>query len=184
MLYELTVGGLIGLVFGVTLEKSKVMEASAIIGQFLFKKFIMLKVFVVAMVVSMIILNAMNHAGLFVFKMKDFNLFSNILGGSLLGAGIALSGTCPGTVFAQMGVGYKDAFFTFAGGLTAAYIYLFWGNDIVNYLSPWTSGKIQLSDAMGVSASLLTGGIVLVLVTFLVVLEKWHVWKDDVDTLV
>lgn len=183
MLYELIVGGSIGLVFGITLEKSRVMEASAIVGQFLFKRFIMLKVFVVAMIVSMIVFNGMHYAHLFAFKLKDFNLFSNILGGSLLGIGIALSGACPGTVFAQIGVGYKDAFFTFFGGLLAAYVYLFVGDSIVHYLSPWTLDKIQLNDIAGVHPLILTGGIIGILIILLVILEKRYPWQNEVNTI-
>jgi hypothetical protein len=184
MLYELIIGGLIGLVFGVTLEKSKVMEASAIIGQFLFKRFIMLKVFIVAMIVSLIVLHGMHFFGFFSFKLKELNLFSNVLGGGLLGAGIALSGACPGTVFAQMGVGYKDSFFTFAGGLLAAYIYLLWGADMVTYLSPWTLGKMQLSDAIGIHPGLLGFGIILILIIFLMIIEKSFPWKDEVEKVI
>jgi len=182
MLYELVVGGLIGSVFGMVLEKSKVMEASSIVEQFLFKRFIMLKVFLTAMIVSMIVLNLMSFEGVFEIKLKDFNLFTNILGGGLLGAGIALSGACPGTVFAQMGVGYKDAFFTFFGGLVAAYAYLFFGNDIVKTLSPWTLGKIKLTEMAGVSELPVIGGIVIALIIFLIVLEKRFPWKDEINS--
>ena len=181
MIYDLIVGAGVGLLFGVVLEKSKVMEASMIIGQFLFKRFIMLKVFITAMIVSIIVLNLMNYAGLFSFQLKNFNLFSNILGGGLLGAGIAFSGACPGTIFAQVAVGYKDAFFTIAGGLCAAYAYLFFGDDIVKCLSPWTLGKFQLSDFLGVSVSFLSLGIVFVLGTFLGLIEKKYPWKSDME---
>ena len=184
MLYDLIVGGLIGLVFGVPLEKSKVMEASAILGQFLFKRFIMLKVFLVAMIVSMIVFNGMHYANLLTFKLKDFNLASNILGGSLLGIGIALSGACPGTVFAQMGVGYKDAFFTFFGGLIAAYVYLFVGDPLVHCLSKWTLGKSQLSDIVGIHPLLLTIGIIVIFIVLLFFIEKRSAWQIEADLLI
>lgn len=184
MFYELIVGGLIGLVFGVALEKSKVMEAGAIIGQFLFKRFTMLKVFLVAMIVSLIIFHGMHFFGFFSFKLKELNLFSNILGGSFLGIGIALSGACPGTVFAQMGVGYKDSFFTLAGGLLAAYIYLSFGRDIADWMSAWTLGKMQLSDAIGMHPGLLGFGIIMILIIFLMIIEKRFPWKDEVEKIV
>lgn len=184
MLYELIVAVLAGFVFGMTLEKSKVMEASVIIGQFLFKRFIMLKVFLVAMIVSLVVLNGMHFLNLFAVKLKDLNFFSNILGGSLLGVGIAMSGACPGTVFAQMGVGYKDAFFTFAGGLVAAYLYLFFGNDMISLMAPWTLGKIQLTDVIRIRPDLLGVGIVIISIIFLIVIERKFPWKDEVEKIV
>lgn len=39
----------------------------------------------------------------------------NILGGLLLGAGMALSGSCPGTVFVQLGAGIPSGFYTLIG---------------------------------------------------------------------
>ena len=119
--------------------------------------------------------------GLFSFQLKNFNLFSNILGGGLLGAGIAFSGACPGTIFAQVAVGYKDAFFAIAGGLCAAYAYLFFGETIVGYLSPWTLGKFQLSDFFGGSVLFLSLGIIFILGTFLVLIEKKYPWKNEIE---
>ena len=42
---------------------------------------------------------------------------ADIVGGLLLGAGISIAGACPGTVFAQIGAGYRDAWFAVAGGV-------------------------------------------------------------------
>ena len=48
---------------------------------------------------------------------------ADIVGGLILGAGIALAGACPGTTLAQVGVGYRDALFTLVGGLCGAVAY-------------------------------------------------------------
>ena len=48
---------------------------------------------------------------------------ADIVGGLLLGAGISLAGACPGTTLAQIGAGYRDAFFTLVGGLCGAVAY-------------------------------------------------------------
>ena len=45
---------------------------------------------------------------------------ADIIGGLVLGAGIALAGACPGTTLAQIGVDYRDALFTLVGGLFGA----------------------------------------------------------------
>ena len=46
-----------------------------------------------------------------------------VMGGGLLGVGMAVSGSCPGTVFAQVGSGSHVARFVLAGGILAAAIY-------------------------------------------------------------
>lgn len=116
-MYSLLIGICVGILFGFAFEKSKVFEAASIIGQLLFKRFIMLKVLVTAMITSGLVLTTLHTLGIFEFYLKDLNLYTNIIGGGLLGAGIAFAGACPGTVFAQIAVGYKDAFFTVAGAL-------------------------------------------------------------------
>jgi hypothetical protein len=57
---------------------------------------------------------------------------ADIIGGLILGAGIALAGACPGTVMAQVGAGYRDAIFTLVGGLGGAVAY--------SYAEPTLSG--------------------------------------------
>ncbi|OAA52908.1 hypothetical protein ISF_09186 [Cordyceps fumosorosea ARSEF 2679] len=47
----------------------------------------------------------------------------NILGGALLGAGMALSGSCPGTLFAQMAAGARTGFYAFAGALSGGVLW-------------------------------------------------------------
>lgn len=47
----------------------------------------------------------------------------NIIGGSLLGAGMALSGSCPGTLFAQMAAGVHTGFYALNGAVIGGIIY-------------------------------------------------------------
>lgn len=47
----------------------------------------------------------------------------NIIGGSLLGVGMALSGSCPGTVLAQSGLGLSTGFYTLAGAVIGGLIW-------------------------------------------------------------
>lgn len=183
MLFTLLWGGLIGVVFGIAFEKSKVLDASAIVGQLLFRRFIMLKVFLTAVITSMIVLNLMNHFGIFVFSLKEFNVMTNILGGGLLGIGIALTGSCPGTVFAQMGVGYKDAFFVFAGGFVMAYAYNFFGQAFEGIFSPWFLGHFRLNEVIGMAPFLVITGIIVGLIIFLVIIEKLFPWRRELDVM-
>lgn len=182
-MYEMIVGLFVGLIFGTAFEKSKVFEPSAIMGQLLFKRFTMLKVFVTALVTSLIILAVLHHGDAFVFKIKSFNMTASLVGGSLLGAGIALSGACPGTVFAQVGVGYKDAIFTFLGASFAASVYIFYNHDVMQWLQEGSVGQVALHDAVDVSRIVLTVILVVVFIVFLWGLEKFRAWKEDVKNL-
>lgn len=47
----------------------------------------------------------------------------NIIGGLLIGVGMSLTGSCPGTVFAQVGSGVKSGPLVLAGGLLGGIIY-------------------------------------------------------------
>ena len=49
-------------------------------------------------------------------------LFAVGIGGCLIGAGMAVAGTCPGTIWAQLGAGQPKALITFAGALVGAAI--------------------------------------------------------------
>ena len=56
-------------------------------------------------------------------SLKPLLLKADIIGGLILGAGIAISGACPGTSLAQLGAGYRDALFIIAGGIAGALVY-------------------------------------------------------------
>ena len=49
-----------------------------------------------------------------------FEYDGNILGGSLIGAGMAITGACPGTSLVQMGAGMANGFLVVIGGLLVA----------------------------------------------------------------
>lgn len=53
---------------------------------------------------------------------SPLSLFSkydgNIIGGSMLGMGMALAGACPGTLVVQMGAGVRTGFFSFLGAVS------------------------------------------------------------------
>ena len=109
-----------GVVFGIALEKSRVFEPGAIVSQMQLRTFLMLKIFLTAVVTGLIVLAALN--GVWGVKMHPKALVwpADIVGGLILGVGISIAGACPGTVFAQLGAGYRDAWFTVAGGILGA----------------------------------------------------------------
>ncbi len=118
--HYILIGLTMGVVFGFALEKSRVFEPGIIVGQMQLRTFIMLKVFLTAVATGAVALAVMHGVGLVTLAPKPTLYGADIIGGLVLGAGIALAGACPGTVMAQGGVGYRDAVVTLIGGIVGA----------------------------------------------------------------
>jgi uncharacterized membrane protein YedE/YeeE len=171
-------GMLMGVVFGFALEKSRVFEPGMIVGQMQLRNWIMLKVFLSAVATGAVVLALLNGVGVVKLQPKAALYAADIVGGLILGTGITLAGACPGTTLAQLGAGYRDAFFTLLGGLSGAVAF--------SYAQPWlaasligTGPKLIFTDLAGIpywqGALALAGTIVVVLG----LLERFRPWRDD-----
>ena len=172
-------GGVMGLVFGLALEKSRVLEPGILVGQFQFRSFIMLKMFLTATATGLVVLAAMTGFGSIDLGPKAMAVGPVLIGGLILGAGIAIAGACPGTALAQAGAGYRDALFVIAGGILGAMVYGYFQTDIAGLLAMGDYGKITLADLLPVPFWVLALGFAGVLVAVLVALERWRPWRDD-----
>jgi len=92
----IVVGIAMGIVFGFALEKSRVFEPGIIVGQMQLRNFIMLKVFLTAVATGAVVLAVLNGFGYVKLQPKVAAYAADAVGGLLLGAGISLSGACPG----------------------------------------------------------------------------------------
>ncbi len=181
----IAVGLLMGVVFGFALEKSRVFEPGIIVGQMQMRNFIMLKVFLAAVATGAVVLAALNGFGYVKLAPKAALYGADIVGGLILGAGIALAGACPGTTLAQIGAGYRDALFTLVGGLFGAVAYSYAEPALSKTFLGQGGGKLIFSDLAGipywVGALILAAAIVVILVA----LESWRPWRpelgNDVD---
>jgi uncharacterized membrane protein YedE/YeeE len=175
----IVVGLLMGTVFGFILEKSRVFEPGIIVGQMQLRNFIMLKVFLTAVATGAVVLAALHGLGIVKLQPKAALYAADLIGGLILGVGIALAGACPGTTLAQIGAGYRDALFTLAGGLLGAVAF--------SYAQPWLNttflasgdGKIIFSDLLGIPYWIGALGLAAVLVIVIVLLERWRPWRDE-----
>ena len=179
VLTAVIIGVLMGTVFGFALEKSRVFEPGMIVGQMQMRNFIMLKVFLTAVVTGLIIIGIMH--GFFGGKLYPKSLLygADIIGGLLLGAGITLAGACPGTVFAQIGVGYKDSWLILIGGLAGALTFGYLEPTLNPILLSGGPGKLTLDKLIGVPFWMLAFGFAIALIVLLVALEKWRPWRND-----
>ncbi len=179
VLSGILIGLATGAVFGFALEKSRVFEPGAIVGQMQLRNFLMLKIFLAAVVTGLIALAVMN--GLFGVKLslKPLLLKADIIGGLILGAGIALSGACPGTSLAQVGAGYRDALFVVAGGIAGALVYGY--NDAaITALFAEKGDKLGFDKLIGLPFWAVALMLAAMLVLVLGVLEKAMPWQSDV----
>ena len=168
-----------GLVFGFALEKSRVFEPGVIVGQMQLSNFIMLKVFLSAVVTGLVVLAALNGFGLVKLAPKGTFYTADIGGGLLLGIGITLAGACPGTVLAQVGAGYKDAWITLLGGLCGAATFGY----LEPSLRPWIGegpGKLTLDAMIGLPFWIAALAAAVLFAAALVGLERWRSWRGEI----
>jgi len=171
-------GVLMGVVFGFALEKSRVFEPGMIVGQMQLRNFIMLKVFLTAVATGAVVLAVLNGLGTVKLVPKAALYAADIVGGLLLGAGIALAGACPGTTLVQIGVGYRDAIFTLIGGICGAVAF--------TYAEPWfatsligTGKKILVTDLVGIPYWQGAIALAAIIVVILILMEVARSWRAD-----
>ena len=187
---------LMGLIFGLAFYKSHVFEPTSIRGQFLFKKFIMLKVFFGAMGTGALLLAALSYLDVPQFASLQSLwrptaatrgwLTGPILGGALLGAGMAASGACPGMVLAALGAGTSDSISTIAGGLLGGLVYG-WKADVIQRAvldrgprGPTQPGKEYAHECLGVPYYVLAAGLGVFCLAGCGMLEYLVPWRSEV----
>jgi uncharacterized membrane protein YedE/YeeE len=126
-IYTLLIPVAVGSVFGFALQRGRVHEAVIIRQQMLMQVFAMMKMFLAASGTSVFVMWIMTQLGskqaksnheTFVVSSNQ-GLLSCIIGGLSLGCGMTLSGSCPGTVYSQIGAGSSIAWYILFGGFIA-----------------------------------------------------------------
>ena len=172
-------GILMGIVFGFALEKARVFEPGMIVGQMQLRNFIMLKVFLTAVATGALVLAFLHGFGWVKLQPKAAVYAADAIGGLTLGIGIALAGACPGTVLAQVGVGYRDALFTLAGGFFGAIAYSYLEPTLSASFLGISGGKILLTDLAGVRYWQGALALVAAIAVALIALERWRPWRSE-----
>ncbi|KAI0843145.1 hypothetical protein F5Y06DRAFT_81831 [Hypoxylon sp. FL0890] len=119
-----------GAAFGAALAASAIYQPDAIIEQMNFRKWQMVTTFLTASGTSTLVVHVLQRLGYLHLNPRNYstlNIFGsldgNIIGGLLLGAGMTISGSCPGTVFAQVGSGIRSGLFTLGGAIIGGIIW-------------------------------------------------------------
>ncbi len=179
VLAAILIGLATGVVFGFALEKSRVFEPGVIVGQMQLKSMLMLKIFLAAVITGLLVLAVLN--GIFGVKLslKPLLYKADLIGGFILGIGITLAGACPGTALAQIGAGYRDAWFVLAGGLAGALTYGYFDAPITTFFAE-KGDKVGFDQLLGFPFWMTALALAGVLAVLLGVIETVWPWGDDV----
>lgn len=118
-----------GSVFGIILTKAEVISWFRIHKMFLFEEpymYLIIGTAVIVGIISVFILKKMNIKSLakeeLDLKGKELNK-GTVIGGILFGIGWAITGACPGPIFAQIGAGETAAIVTLTGAVAGVFLY-------------------------------------------------------------
>lgn len=119
----------VGAIFGIVFVKAEIISWFRIQEMFRFESFHMYGVIGTAVVVGMIsvqIIKARKAKSIegeeIVIHDKEFNK-GQIYGGIIFGLGWAITGACPGPLFAQMGAGFTVVIVTFLSAVFGTWVY-------------------------------------------------------------
>jgi uncharacterized membrane protein YedE/YeeE len=120
---------IIGTVFGLTLTKGEAISWYRMHEMFHFQSFHMYGIFMTAVPVAALSifllrkLHVSSKSGLLIEKPVKVYHHGVILGGLIFGFGWALTGACPGPLYAQIGAGYLVTLVTFIAALAGTWVY-------------------------------------------------------------
>ena len=118
-----------GTLFGIVLTKSEVISWFRIQNMFQFKEPHMYLIIGSAVLVGIIAMQIIQRAKLRSVSGEELKFAGKtyhkgfIIGGIIFGIGWAITGACPGPIFAQIGAGEMPAFITLFGALIGAYLH-------------------------------------------------------------
>lgn len=122
---------LVGIYFGIVLIKSQVISWFQINDMFHFKDPYMYLVICSAIAVGMVSVFLIRRfetrtveGAPIVIKQRPFHP-GNVIGGTIFGMGWAITGACPGPIYALVGAGNFLMVITFIGAMTGMYLYAF-----------------------------------------------------------
>ncbi len=120
---------LLGIYFGIVLTKSEVVRWQRVHDMFLFREaymYLIIGIGVAVAMISMAVIKRLHGRTIegqpIEYQPKPFHT-GVIVGGTLFGAGWAITGACPGPVYAQIGGGEMMALITLLGALLGMFLY-------------------------------------------------------------
>ena len=120
---------LIGMLFGIVLIKSQVVSWFRIQEMFRLQSFHMYGIIgsaIMTGMISVLLLKKFRTKAFtgdpIIIPVKKFH-WGNVIGGLIFGLGWAITGACPGPLFAQIGGGFLVVFFTLLSAIAGTWVY-------------------------------------------------------------
>ncbi|CAF1487835.1 unnamed protein product, partial [Didymodactylos carnosus] len=182
----------LGLLFGFLLNKSTVFVAPTIRLQMLFQRYAMLKMFLAAVGTSMLSVSALlicceqsyKRVLRSYIEQNASRLFLHyVVGGTLIGLGMVVCGSCPGTVFVQLGAGIKNSLYTCLGACLGSFVYYAVIHTRTQKHKPNREDVMlkQLPDLIYVNRFIMTSILGIVFLGMAIGLEFIIPWKQDLN---
>jgi uncharacterized membrane protein YedE/YeeE len=122
---------LLGTYFGIVLVKSEVVRWQRVHDMFLFREAYMYLIIATGIAVAAVSMLLIKHFGVktvdgrpIAYQPKPYHK-GVIIGGMLFGAGWAITGACPGPIYAQIGAGVWMSLLTLLSALAGMYAYAY-----------------------------------------------------------
>lgn len=149
---QLLYGLVTGLLFGMLLQKGRVLRYDKQLGALLLKDMTIVKFMLTSIIVAMVGTYLLVDLGVAKLSIKATILGANIIGGILFGLGWGLLGYCPGTAVGALGEGRLDALWGIAGMLAGAALYAEAFPTMKTSVLTWGNyGKITLPQLLGIN---------------------------------
>ena len=153
----LVVAAVLGLLFGILLQKGRVTDYTVIVNLFRLRDWTVLRIMLTAILVGGIGVYALMSAGVLdTYHIKDTNLLGLLVGGALFGVGMVLYGYCPGTGVAAVATGSLHALVGMLGMIAGGIVYAVSFPWIKTHLLDVKSyGELRLTEVTGMPEWLL-----------------------------
>lgn len=133
-----------GLIFGALLQRGRLGDSRTIVGQLTGDDSRVAKTMGTAVAVGALGHRYLRLRGLTFADPKPMNLVGLVGGAVLFGAGMALSGYCPGTAAAAAGSGRREGVWAMAGMLAAATVFVATYPRLKKALEVGSLGRVNL----------------------------------------
>jgi uncharacterized protein len=120
---------LVGIVFGLALTKGEAISWFRMQEMFHFQSFHMYGIFMTAVPIGALSIFLIRKLNVHTFNGEAIDIPEKayhhgiILGGLIFGFGWALTGACPGPLYAQIGAGYEATLITFISAMAGTWVY-------------------------------------------------------------
>lgn len=147
-------GGLIiGLLFGIVLQKGRVCKYDVVTGLFRLNDFTIFRLGAPLMMTLMFLVFFFTDMGVVELHVPKTVIFPQILGGLMFGMAIAILGYCPGTAAGALGEGSLDAIPAMLGMIAGSILYAeFFYDSWSTTLQTWGDiGRDNMADMLGIT---------------------------------